>query len=718
MPSSSPESYSQHAGRTDVDIDTDVDKIHLAEDKFPELNVLLDKKRDAGMVVTNLWRDMWFVAFKYVWGRQLQNIEPKDDWNYIILNRIYPLMFSTISKLAKNNPKVLTFPWDADKEGAQEFAEQWAGILQYIWESQYELSMRLKLIYGILDAAVFGYMVGKTHWDSRVTWDGDEGQWVGNVRHTFINPATFWTDPTAETMEEAESCGTKRRVKLEWAQARWPEYKEEIEKQAYTADDPQYIEGQQINYDSQKAGGDWDTFRANPRLRFNKLVDLILGKAGNYNYKEDMSFVNDQKYVTIEEIYWKDYETEHIKIEDPVSAQTLNDQGVIATDPNTGMHIDVKTGNEFKDTWPMQLTKEYDKPKFPNGRFVLRVGRTILNPEVNGDFSAQQYKYSRWPFLVMPYHILPHIWQGGNAVEMVRNNQDMLNLTVSTLVHRTRLTADPERLMEQNALARDRMGKVWMVKPRGLGKIIIVAKGAIDKIKNLEYAKMDPATILLSQMIKQDMDDSMFSQDQSRGAGSAKTPLQKGSGKMTATEAVRIDVNAGDYTGMQSIFLDGWIDNTLTLIAEVVQGNYSEGRKVRIIGGNEERSREALTQNLLDMRFDVNIVPGSTMPFDKQRKTEAYLKAHELTSNPAPQPMLEETLQVLGIANRKKILLRHQGTQLFAQFIQLAQLLQNVKPEEIEAALEILPELKPVYDLLVQAGQLQIEPPVEAKGAA
>ena len=80
--------------------------------------------------------------------------------------------------------------------------------------------------------------------------------------------------------------------------------------------------------------------------------------------------------------------------------------------------------------------------------------------------------------------------------------------------------------------------------------------------------------------------------------------------------------------------------------------------------------------------------------------------------------MLEETLQVLEIANRKKILAKHQGTQLFAQFVQLAQLLQNVKPEEIEAALELLPELKPVYDLLVQVGQLQIQPPTPAKGAA
>lgn len=690
------------------DSETYTDRPNDVRDLDPELNSRLDQMRDAGMAITKQWKEMWLLAFKYVWGRQLQNIKPKDDWNYIIVNRIYPLMFSTISKLAKNNPKVLTFPWDKDKEGVTEFAEMWAGILQYLWESPYELSMRTKLIYGLLDSAVYGYMVGKVYWDSRIDWDEEKGEYTGNVRHSFINPATFWTDPVAETIEGADSCGTFRRAKMEWAQRRWPKFKKEIAAQAYTADDPQYFEGSEIIYESQKAS----TPTKYPSMMFNKIVDLIL-RRGMYEQENTLEADNEQKYVTIEEIYWKDDSTEHIKIEDPVDPEILRQQGVITTEPTTGKHIDLKTGQEYAESWPMVTAKEYDKPKFPKGRFVLRIGKTILNP---GE-EEQKYRYSRWPFSVMPYHILPHMWQGGNAVEMSRNNNDVLNLTVSALVHRTRLSADPERIMEANALARDRKGQVRQVKPRGLGKFIIVAKGAIDKIKNMDYGQMDPSTIILSQVLKQDIDDSMFSQDAARGAGSNKTPLQKGSGKMTATEAAKVDINSHDYTAMQSIFLDSWIDDTLTLIAELTHFNYSEGRKVKIIGNDQERGRAEVSSQMLDVRFDVNIVPGSTMPFDKERKKENYIIAHKVTSNPMFQPMLEELLQVLEISNRKKILLKHQGSILFMQFIQMAQMLQQVDPKEIQQALMLIPELKPLYDLLMQAGQLAMAMP-QAKGAA
>jgi len=687
-----------------------VEQIHTAEDKDPKLNSYLDQIRDAGMDITKQWKEMWLVAFKYTWGRMLQNIKPKDDWNYVIINRIYPLMFSTISKLAKNNPKVLTFPWSTEKEGAAEFAEQWAGILQYIWESPHELNMRLKLIKGILDAAIFGYMVGKVHWEDETEWDDTNATWIGNVRHTFINPSTFWTDPTAETMEDADNCGTTRRVKMEWAQNRWPDFKDDIEKQAYTDDDPRYTEGQEIIYDSQRAL----TSEPDKRMMFNKLVDLILKRGTD---KHENVTNSKQKYVTIEEIYWKDEEREHIKITDPVDAQSLNDSGLIATDPTSGVHYDPKTGTEFAGKWPMQTIKEYDKPKYPHGRFILRIGRTILNP----DEESQKYKYKKWPFTVMPYHILPHMWQGGNAVEMVRNNNDLLNLTVSALVHRTRLTAEPERLIEANALARGRDGKVRQIKPRGLSKIIVMAKGKIDRIKNMEYAPMDQAQTQLAQIIKQDIDDSMFSQDTARGAASNKTPMQKGQGKMTATEAAKVDVNAHDYTAMQSIFLDGWVDDTLSLIAEVVQVNYPEGRRLKIIGVDQERHMQEMTGELKDVDFDVNIVPGSTMPFDKEKKKQEHVTAFEALGNPAPNPMMEEFLQVMNIPNRKKIMARHQGTILFSQFVQMAAELQEIDPAEMQKILELVPQIQPVYELLMQAGQLAVQPQVKPpakKGAA
>lgn len=690
--------------------DDNNEQTNSGEDKHKELNSLLDDMRNAGMEVTKQWRDMWLTAFKYVWGRMLQGIKPKDDWNYIIINRIYPLMFSTISKLSKNNPKVLTFPWDPEKEGAQEFAEQWAGILQYIWESQHELNMRLKLIKGILDAAVYGYMVGKVYWEKEDRWDKENDTWIGNIKHTFVNPNTFWCDPEAESLELAANCGTFRRVKMEFALERWPEHEEDIKKEAFTDTDQRYVQGQEISYENQRAG----TSQTDKRMLFNKIVDLALFRGANLFTNPTAS---KQKYVNIEEIYWKDNKTTKVKLEDAMPAEELQAQGTIKIDLDSGANLDPTTGEPYKGDWPMVVTDEYDKPVFPDGRFVLRIGKAILNPEEEN----QVYKYSRWPFTVMPYHILPHMWQGGNAVEMVRNNNDVLNLTVSALVHRTRLTAEPERILEQNALAKGKDGKVRQVKPMGLGKIIIMAKNKIDKIRNLEYTSMDPAQIALTQILKQDIDDSSFSQDTARGAASNKTPMQKGGGKMTATEAAKVDVNAHDYTAMQSIFLDGFVDETLTLIAEIAQVNYSEGRKLKIIGTDQERSQATVDQALLDIMFDVNIVPGSTMPFDKERKKQEYITAFNFMAVPTPNPMMEEMLQVLDISNRKKILARHQGTVLFAQFVQMSQLIQEIPPEEIQKVLELLPEIKPVYDLLLQAGQLGIQPqtsPQSAQGAA
>ena len=664
-----------------------------------ELNSFLDNISKAGMRITNQWKGMWITALKYAWGQQLQNLENvKTDWNYIVINRIYPLMFQNIAKLAKNHPKVLTFPWSDEKEGVAEFVDKWAGVLQYVWESPYELNMRLKLIYGLLDAALFGYMVGKTYWDPRVRYEQEDKTFIGNVRETFVHPATFWVDPAAEGMNTAENCGTRRRVKVEWAVNRWPKHKEAIEKEGFVSSDAKYSEGDVVLYAHQKAST-VDKVKAS----FSKIVSLIF-KQGYQQGQEVGEDVATQKYVWIEEIYWKDYSTKHVKIEDNRDAVALIRDGIITQEDVSGIYLDAKTGKEMQD-WPKEVVNEYDEPQFPNGRFVLRIGQTILNPTDE----EQRYTGSRWPFTVMPYHILPHMWQGCNAVEMARNNNDILNMTISSLVRRVELAAEPERIVEKGALARDREGNIRQKKPLfGLGKIIITEKGKRDAIKNLDYGRLDPSIMTLAQILKQDIDDAMFMQDVARGATGTKGGMGTKGGKMTATEAARLDTNSHDYVALQAIFLDSFIDNTLTLIAEIVQTNYEPERIVRIIGNDQEKSNYALTAEMLDVRFDVNIEPGSTLPFDEEKKKNDYATAYKILENPMPNPLLDDMLRVLKISNRKKILLKHQGTQLFRQFVMMSQMLKQVPPESIQAALQTIPELQPLYQLLMQASQLQI----------
>jgi len=677
--------------------ETYTETTNSASDPHYELNTKIDEMQRAGMRVTKQWQEMWLTAIKYAWGQQLGDIKPDEDWNYIVVNRIYPLMFQNIAKLAKNHPKVLAFPWSEEKEGVTEFVEQWAGALQYVWESPYELSMRYKLIMGLLDAALFGYMVGKTYWDDRVRYDEKARKYIGNVRETFIHPATFWVDPSADSIDAAENCGTRRRVTIEWAMNKWPDYKDAIEAEGFTAKDPKYVAGDIITYSYQK--GSTIDEKKYPNMSFSKLVNLILEKFQQTD--EDSAYGSSQKYVDIEETYWKDYETKHVKIEDYIPPERLIAEGKIAQDEINGMFFDTETGEEVTE-WPKELINEYDEPLFPNGRFVLRIGKTILNPKKED----QRYSYSRWPFNLMPYHILPHMWQGGNAVEMARNNNDMLNMTVSALVRRAILAADPERIVEAGALAKSRDGKIRQTKPFGIGKYIIAAKGKSDKIKNMEYSPLDPSILALAGILKQDIDDAMFMQDTARGAASTKSGLGGTGGRITATEAARLDVNSHDYTALQSIFLDIWLDNTFTLIAEIMQRNYEPGRIIRIIGDNGEKNNVPMSQKLLDVRFDVNVEPGSTLPFDEEKKKNDYLVAYKLLENPIPNPMIEEMMRILKISNSKKILARYQGINLFRQFIQLSQLLAEVPPEQVQGVLTQIPVLQPLYELMMQAGRL------------
>lgn len=673
---------------------------HTAPDNNPDLNVLLDDMRDAGMTVTKKWMEIWQTAIQYAWGQQLQGWKLKEDWEYIVVNRIYPLMFQTIAKLANNHPKILTHAWDDENEGATEYAEKWAGHLQYLWESPYELNMRLKLIKGLLDCAVFGYMVGKVMWEPkpRGGWIDETKSWRGKAAEAFVHPAMFWCDPSAEALEDAENCGSTRRVKLEWAQNRWPEYKDEIEAEAYTASDSRYTAGDMITYKDQKGS----TLSVSRQKMFSKLVGMILshGGATGDTSANDVIAGDKQRYVNVEEFYWRDYEEEHKKIPDIIPADTLKRQGKIIDDP-TGLNrfIDPSTGEPL-DPWPTQITQEYDEPKYPNGRFALRVGNTILNPKEED----QIYKESRWPFIIMPYHILPHMWQGGNAVEMSRNNNDFLNITISSMVNQVRRTADPTKLIENDALLRGRDGKVRVTYDdvHGLGKIIKLAKGKIKGIANLVHPPLDTSVYALAELLKKDIDDQMFMQDVARGAA------QKG--QQTKAEIVRLNQNSLDYVGLQGVFLDKWIDETATLIAEICQGNYEPDRLMKMLS-DEVKSSMKVDDAALDVRFDVNIEPGSTLPFDEQKKQQEYATAYKMLENPVPNPMIEDMLRVLNISKRKEILEKYQGLILFRKFIIMGQVLGQVEPEKIQAFLQAsgVPELQQLAQLLMQAGQLQIK---------
>jgi len=286
---------------------------------------------------------------------------------------------------------------------------------------------------------------------------------------------------------------------------------------------------------------------------------------------------------------------------------------------------------------------------------------------------------------------------------MVRKSQDFLNITVSSLVNQVRRTADPTTIIEAGALAKGRDGKTRTKKDdiTGLGRIIIAAKGKMASIGHKQYPPVDPAVYSLAQILRQDIDDQMFMQAIARGE---QTSTQK-----TKAEALTLNQNSLEYVGLQGIFLDKWIDDAMTLVAEICQRNYEPDRLMKMVSDGT-RTGMPITQPMLDVRFDVNIEPGSTLPFDEIKKQTEYSTAYKLLESPVPNPLLEDMLRILNISKRKDVLTKHQGTQLFKQFIgtsaQSMAMLSQIDPQIVQTVITQIPQLQPVLQLMQQAAGL------------
>ena len=617
-----------------------------------KLNNYLDDLERSGMAVTKNWHSIWRTAVKYVWSEQLDGIKKNPDWEYIVINYIYPLMMQGIAKLSKNNPKILGRPW---KDEDADYAEMWQGAIQYTWEQT--LNMREDVIYALLDASVFGYAVGKVHWEGRTQWDETQKKWVGDIRHRLVHPANFWADPNAGRLKDAQCVGTVRKVKLEWAISQWPKFEEELKAEAMRSsdyNDLEYSDGfdsisdVQPVYENQAAG--------TLKKYFSKIASVILGRdTGSHAGEEDKT-----EYVWIRETYFKDEYEKHVKVEDFVPTQTLLDSGEYYTEQGTGIVRRSKDDGELTtDEHPKQVIQEYDKPMFPRGRYVLRAGKTILNPKVED----QIYKFTRWPFTVLVHHILPHMWQGSNAVEFSRSSQDMLNSTVAHIIQHVKLNASPPKIVEAQTLAKDKKGRVRQIRDKA-GELIVVKKGRLNAIKNLEPGRMGNEVFALVDYLKKDIETQQFMHATAQGVAA--------SGDTSATEAARLDTNAHDMIAMRSVLLDKWIEGTAINIAEMVQAYYEMERKLRIIGTDGETRNLMMEAEMKRVEWDLEIEPGSTLPFDEERKKNDYLTAYKLLGEPVANPMLGEMMRVLNIANRNKILAKHGQTQIFRQFVALS----------------------------------------------
>lgn len=638
------------------------------EDKNFVLNKKLDDMVSAGMAKTKAWTDMWQMSLKYFFGDQLYNKKRHKNWDWVVVNYIWPTAMQEIAKLSKNFPRIVCNPWEASDIEA---AETWQAKLQWDWEQGLNgTGMKLEHVAAILDGKLFGYRVSKLYWEDKVRWDEKTQRWEGDVKYKLWHPACFWASDD-EKINNGD-CGTVRYVSLDWAIRRWPKFEDELRQEA------KEYKGEQSGLSPVRGSQSTGTTAALAAGAYpggsesevrdysgNLLTPLIL--AADKTLGGSSGIPKEEEVVKIEEVYFRDLTTEHIVDEEDIPREELLSSGTISLDRNETF-VGVDGVPIPLNDWPKRIVREYEKPKFPTGRFIVRCGKTVLNP----DEKEQVYPHSQWPFIVVPHYLLPHMWRGVNAVELYRSPQDMINISVTHLFNNMKLFGDPKIAVENDAIAINPKTKKYFSIGAGAGAIIRLARGGLQRMKIID----PPSTSAGASQLYM-----LFSQEFKNITGLQNIAMGKREGRTTATEAQHLALSSHDRIALQSAYEDEWIRRVIVLDAEISQRYYDIGRLVRIVGEDRIVGATQITQQLKDIRFDVNVEPAASLPYDKEKRQAAYLQAYQILRDPTPNPLLPDILRQLDIPNWKKIIDQHTG---WRHFQQLNALFDAVKAGQID----------------------------------
>jgi hypothetical protein len=373
------------------------------------------------------------------------------------------------------------------------------------------------------------------------------------------------------------------------------------------------------------------------------------------------------KLIKINETWLKDFSENSEPIQESIPNEELVERGMAVE--QEGIMISTETSQPImpEDHPTREIGKE-DVPTYPRGRVVLHVGDVVLSDE--------KYTYSRWPFVITPHYLLPHMWQGIDSVQLYKTTQDMINVSASHLYNNMKQYGDRKVMIEEGAIrvpkgkdkAMYRIGK-------GAGAVIRVALGAIkgQRIKFIEPSQVPQSATQLYGLFAQEFKNIQGLQSIAKG--------EKQPGKMTAAESNILAISSNDRIQLQSVFQDEWIRETASLLAEIIKDKYEPGRWVRITGEDNSLGIQQITEGLKNTKFDVDILPALTLPFDKEKRQQSYLTANQIVTQPIASPMTDILLRELEIPGWKKILKRYES---WTQFLAFNQLIEAVKSGETD----------------------------------
>ena len=534
-------------------------------------------------------------------------------------NRIASIIDQQISMIYENNPRAFFL---AKETTDQSFSKDLESLTKWRMD---RINIRQKLIKGGLYAKLFGFQAFHVYWDDNLPDQAD-------VNARVLWPESFIVDPKLETQnpEEGDFVGYDRMVALDYAKRRWPKKAKKIEDEMMSP-----VEGSPIGTPSQGSDS----------------LSRELGHASQGTIDNRMSDGEHQVELTV--IWFKDYAMNVNHVKEPI--EELIRQGKVIEN-ELKQFVWAETGQVVTpESIPDVVVKT---PKYPFGRHVIKIGNVVLEDYAWGfDPSTGEVKRRSWPIAIAVNKLIPNVWYGQDECEGLRADQNIADVCLQNITEHAYTTAHPVREIDKTKI---KQGKSDLLNSLQAGFVVSNGKNGMTTHPT---PIMSPDVYNLLSMSHSNMEI--------QGGIPAQSMGKTGSSEQTATEIAALQRASRGKVGITSAFVDELVNRLYVLVAESIQFNYDEGTIIRILGDSQKSQMTSveISRGLKDVKFDVEVEAGSTLPNDKQQKK---VEAQELMGH-LGLAYLPNLLEAYEVKDPETVLQAHSDFMLFQQFGPLLQ---------------------------------------------
>ena len=282
--------------------------------------------------------------------------------------------------------------------------------------------------------------------------------------------------------------------------------------------------------------------------------------------------------------------------------------------------------------------KSKKKSMYPSGRFIKRVGNTILD-----DF-ANPFWDGRFPIDMMDWQFDPESPFGMSEVKDLASPFKAYNKLLSLIIENVLLNISPWWVTETDALTPSEREKVLTNKP---GQIITVRPG--KKLERVSPPELSSAALASTQFLRSILDDVSGMSEVTRG---------KKGGQSSAAAIESLGMNAQSIIRYQSRRLESFMQRIGQKIISRIFQYYTNDRLMWLLGDSKEMrsfkfERDKIIQPLLKMyksetsnisqddintyvakkafkNFRFHVVAGSSMAMTKVQRAQLAMALYKM----------------------------------------------------------------------------------------